>query len=467
MGERGYVPLQQSRGGTYHVDEKVSEYVSVVGQRVARYSDRSLPYEFVVVNDSTPNAWSLPGGKIGIHRGLLVELENEAELAAILGHEIVHAAAKHSAHAKQRELLLGLASLGVAFAVDDNEHARAIVATTNAGLQLASLKFDRDQERDSDYYGMKYMYLAGYDTSAAVSLQQKFVAMAQGRRSDWLHGLFATHPPSRERVENNRATLQEFPPGGDLGVAHFRAQMRTLLEDRDAYDVADQARESDDATRALDLINQAIDQQPRESLFHGIRGDIFASLGQHQDAVRSYTVAEALNDRYFAFFMGRGMSFDALGQVDRARIDFRASNRLLQTPFASFKLGGYALAAGDRQEAKREFKLASEDEGELGQTAFDIYLRMDIEDSPSQYVDAETFLENGQVVVKLTNSSGYPIRDITVRVSAKINGKDVRRDVKLRRLNSGYYDEVNSGIDYGSEDYVRVQVQVFRAAPGW
>lgn len=223
MGERSYVPLQQMNGGQYQVDPKIAKYVSAVGQRVAQHSDRALPYEFVVVNDSTPNAWALPGGKIAIHRGLLVELENEAELAAILAHEIVHAAAKHGANQMQNELLFGAAGLGVAYSVDDKKHARAIVAATDIGLHLADRKFSRDDERLADRHGMKYMYLAGYDTSAAVSLQEKFVAMKQGRESNWLTGLFATHPPSQERVEHNRATSLEYPPGGDLGRAHFRA----------------------------------------------------------------------------------------------------------------------------------------------------------------------------------------------------------------------------------------------------
>ncbi|MYD98126.1 MAG: M48 family metalloprotease, partial [Gammaproteobacteria bacterium] len=112
IGQRQYRPQQQIGGGQYKVDPGVAEYVASVGRRVAAASDRDLPYEFVVVNDGTPNAWALPGGKIGVHRGLLVELENEAELAALLGHEVVHAAAKHGANRLQRNALFGLAGLG-------------------------------------------------------------------------------------------------------------------------------------------------------------------------------------------------------------------------------------------------------------------------------------------------------------------------------------------------------------------
>src|SRR5210317_1032321 len=91
IGQKNYGPSRQMQGGDYNVNPELSVYVNTVGQKLARVSDRKLPYEFVVLNNSTPNAWALPGGKIAVNRGLLMSLENEAELAAVLGHEIVPA----------------------------------------------------------------------------------------------------------------------------------------------------------------------------------------------------------------------------------------------------------------------------------------------------------------------------------------------------------------------------------------
>ena len=110
-------PSRQSQGGDYYLDQSLQTYVAGVGQRLAAVSDRpDLPYEFVVLNNDVPNAWALPGGKIAINRGLLVLLEDEAQLAAVLGHEIVHAAARHGASQMTRGTLanIGLVTLGVA-----------------------------------------------------------------------------------------------------------------------------------------------------------------------------------------------------------------------------------------------------------------------------------------------------------------------------------------------------------------
>src|SRR5688500_4212385 len=131
IGEQQYAPTQQSQGGDFDVLPDLTAYVNEVGQKLAAVSDRKLPYEFVVLNNPVPNAWALPGGKIAINAGLLTELKSEAELAAVLGHEIVHAAARHGAKAQERGTLLqvGLAAAQIGAAVSD-------VDTNVAGLLI-------------------------------------------------------------------------------------------------------------------------------------------------------------------------------------------------------------------------------------------------------------------------------------------------------------------------------------------
>ena len=117
IGEKNYAPSRQSQGGDYYLDPALQTYIRGVGKKLAAVSDRpDLPYEFIVLNNRVPNAWALPGGKIAINVGLLVLLEDEAQLAAVLGHEIVHAAARHGATQMTTGTLanIGVAAVGVA-----------------------------------------------------------------------------------------------------------------------------------------------------------------------------------------------------------------------------------------------------------------------------------------------------------------------------------------------------------------
>ncbi|MDG2293378.1 MAG: M48 family metalloprotease, partial [Methylophilaceae bacterium] len=114
IGKQNYSPARQSQGGDYVIDPDLSAYISYVGKKLAAVSDRpDLPYEFVLINDSVPNAWAMPGGKIAFNRGLLYELNSEAELAAVMGHEIVHAAARHGAKNMEHGIFLQGAMIAV------------------------------------------------------------------------------------------------------------------------------------------------------------------------------------------------------------------------------------------------------------------------------------------------------------------------------------------------------------------
>src|SRR5258705_7304932 len=95
QGQQYYPLSRQAQGGDLVTDPALTAYVRAVGAKLGAVSDRSLPYEFVVLESGVPNAWALPGGKIAVNRGLLLELDDEAELAAGLGHMINPYAARH------------------------------------------------------------------------------------------------------------------------------------------------------------------------------------------------------------------------------------------------------------------------------------------------------------------------------------------------------------------------------------
>ena len=130
--------MKQSQGGEFILDPQLTGYVQEVGSRLAAHARRhgELDFEFSILNDSVPNAWALPGGKIVINRGLLVALQSEAELAAVLGHEIVHADAAHGARAQSKGLvtqsaaMISMVILGSA--IDSQEARDAFVEKRDA-----------------------------------------------------------------------------------------------------------------------------------------------------------------------------------------------------------------------------------------------------------------------------------------------------------------------------------------------
>ena len=140
IGEQAYFPTRQAQGGDYTVHESVTRYVQQVNNRLAAVSDRDLPFEIVVLNSSVPNAWAMPGGKMAITRGLLTQLNSEAELAAVLGHEIVHSAARHSAKSQERNMLLQGGLIAAQIASAGSDYSNLIAGGTLLGSQLVTTK---------------------------------------------------------------------------------------------------------------------------------------------------------------------------------------------------------------------------------------------------------------------------------------------------------------------------------------
>lgn len=420
IGAEQYAPSRQMQGGDYLTDPQIAAYVSSVGNRIAAFSDRKLPYEFKVINDSTPNAWALPGGKIAINRGLLVELQSEAELAAVLSHEIVHAAARHSAEGMERGMLMQGAVMAAGLAVGGTDYADYVVGGAGLAANLINQKYGREAESESDYYGMKYMVRAGYDPTAAVTLQETFVRLAEGKNSNWLEGLFASHPPSRARVEANRRTLKEFPPGGEVGRDRYRAKIASLLKSKAAYDHLDAGRKALKAGKtdtALSDAEKALEMEPREPLFHSLRGDVRFKQNRYQDAVINYDRALQLNNDFFLFYLQRGLANEKLGYRDKAYNDLEQSVKRLPTAPAMKALGDISQARGNYQEAKAFYRNAAGSKTPVGKEALASLIRLDLQDNPQNYLPVRFGLDREKyLVAQVDNSTNEPVTDVIVSI---------------------------------------------------
>lgn len=383
IGEEQYGPAQQMQGGLYRVDPELTEYVSGVGRRVAAYSNINLPYEFVVLNNSVPNAWALPGGKLAINRGLLVELRNEAELAAVLGHEVVHAAARHGAKQIERGMLLQGALVATAIGVQGSALGNSVMQSAQLAATLINTKYGRDAEREADFYGTRMLAQAGYDPHAAVTLQETFLKLSNGREPSWMEGLLASHPASSERVQNNRGLVEtlrgEGYTNGEYGSDRYQAATRQIRKDRDAYANADDARKAfreGNTAEALELVEAALAAQSAEASFHALRGDIRYEQERYGDAIINYDRAIERDDAFYGHFLGRGMSHVALGHRAEAKSDLNASVELLPTTIAYLELGKIAESEGDIELASRYYQAAGQSEGPVGEEARARYARL-------------------------------------------------------------------------------------------
>ena len=422
IGEQQYEPSQQMQGGEYALDAELTSYVAGIGQRLAAVSDRQLPYEFVVLNSSVPNAWALPGGKIAVNRGLLTELESEAELAAVLGHEIVHAAARHGALAMQRGLLLQGALLVTQVAAQRSDYGSLTVGAANLGAQLLTMRNSREAELESDLYGMRYMAAAGYDPNAAVSLQQTFVRLSEQNGGDGgrLATLFASHPPSMERVEKNRETAAMLQAGGDLGRERYQAATAHLRERAPAYKAYDEGRAALADDRLADAersAQQALRLLPAEANVHALLGDIDLQQKHYDDAARHYGDAIARDDNFFYYYLQQGLAQRQLRQWEQSRASLETSVKLLPTAEAFYVLGTLAEQRGDRQTALEYYSQAAGSQGAAGQAAEEATVRLDLPNNPGKYVQARGGLDNaGQLIVEIANPTRVPMSDVVVAV---------------------------------------------------
>ena len=206
-------------------DREVKAYVTSIGRRLAgRATGPKYPYSFTVANYREINAFALPGGPVWIHRGVLAAARNEAQLAAVLAHEIAHISQRHAADQMSKRLvangLIGL--LGAVLGNDRSAQTAQLGARVLAGGYM--LKFSRDDEREADTVGAAIMRRAGWDAREMIAFMQT-LQREQGRNPASLEVFLSSHPAPGERAERLRRSLKA---GGTKDSAAFR-QIKTRL----------------------------------------------------------------------------------------------------------------------------------------------------------------------------------------------------------------------------------------------
>lgn len=186
-------------------DPELQEYVEELGQRLAAESERpNLPWSFQVLDDPAVNAFALPGGYVYITRGLITHMESEAELAGVIGHEIGHVTARHSVNQASKQML-AMIGLGVAAILSPELEDWAGAATLGASLLF--LKYGRDDERQADDLGLRYMSRSGYDPREMPGVFAVLDGVQQVEGGGGLPGWLSTHPDPGKRRERMTQTV--------------------------------------------------------------------------------------------------------------------------------------------------------------------------------------------------------------------------------------------------------------------
>lgn len=204
MGEEAYREILKKEQISH--DGQLIEIVERVGRQLAAVSPMpNLKWEFTLIESEQKNAFALPGGKVAIYTGILPVCANEAGLAAVMGHEIAHAIARHGAQRVSQSLILSGLMAATSSSLSDSEHQEEIMAALGVGTAVGiTLPFSRSNESEADEIGLTLMAKAGYDPREAERFWTRFSKMKGGSNPP---EILSTHPADTTRIEDIRRLL--------------------------------------------------------------------------------------------------------------------------------------------------------------------------------------------------------------------------------------------------------------------
>ncbi len=196
-------------------DPVINEFVNRVGQNIVRNSDAQVPFTFKVIEDDSINAFALPGGFVFVNTGIILTADEEAELAGVMAHEIAHVTARHGTENQTKGQIVNIASIPLIFL--GGVAGFGIRQAAGFAIPLQFMKFSRGAEEEADFLGMQYMYKTGYDPGAAVTFFEK-VQARETAKPGTMSSLFASHPPTEDRIKKTNRNISIVLPEKDQYV---------------------------------------------------------------------------------------------------------------------------------------------------------------------------------------------------------------------------------------------------------
>lgn len=299
----GRAIMAQIRASTNIVEDPIiTEYINDVGSRIAAHTNNGdFDFTFFVVEDSSINAFALPGGYIGVHTGLIEATRNEDELAGVLGHEIAHVTQRHIAraiHAAQRQGLVSsalmLATILAGVAGADSDVVQAGMAVSQGSAIQQRINFTRSNEHEADRIGINALADAGFDPYGMASF---FEVMSRMQPSDMrmrLPEFLRTHPVTTDRIAEARTRARTLPrvdseDSPNYGIARARAKVQSFERADQAisyYQARDYSQQTD-VERYGRAVAYQRDQRYRDAL------KIFEDLVEKDKKIIAYHIGYA------------------------------------------------------------------------------------------------------------------------------------------------------------------------------
>jgi beta-barrel assembly-enhancing protease len=362
--DREVAPHQFSTDFGPSRDAALNDYIASVGSSLAGITHRPhMPYSFRAVNAVHVNAYTFPGGSMAVTRGILLAMENEAELAAVLGHELGHVNARHGAERMSKSLLAGALVAGTAlYLQSENEDiAPLAVALGGLGSTLLLAHYSRDNERQADALGIEYMTRAGYSPEGMVGLMDMLIGL-HDREPNVLEAMFSTHPMSRERYRTAVEAARSLPAtSADAALNRPRymdrtASLRAIAPAIEALQNGNRDMAAGEPERALASYRQALNAAPDDYCGLLLTANCLSALNRNDEAKRYVEAARAV-------YPQEAQAAQSLGLIELRRRNFAAAHHEFEA-YQSLLPGNPTLSAldglaldgmGRRREAAKKY----------------------------------------------------------------------------------------------------------------
>jgi hypothetical protein len=210
---KGYA-AEVEKSTKFITDPVITEYVNRVGQNIVKNSDCKVPFTIKIIDSDEINAMALPGGFFYVNSGLILNADEEAEMAGVMAHEVAHVCAHHAAREMTRMNYTQIGMVPLMIMLPYTWTGYGIYEATQLAIPIAFLKFSRDFESEADYLGVQYMYRAGYDPQAFISFFEKIQALEK-RKPGLVAKAFSDHPQTPDRILHSQEEIARILPAKD------------------------------------------------------------------------------------------------------------------------------------------------------------------------------------------------------------------------------------------------------------